>query len=137
MIDIKSRPEDAMFRMRITDCGRYEIGIHPVLYGFRIRAGVRESQWCDIDYCCRQDLSLLNLAYNCVQTIMQERALKNESVFENFPIPENKFYNDTLAISSLIKMMTECGPCEPVKITLEELQSYREEMFQNLGISGE
>ena len=136
MIDVKNDLENGMFRRKVSDDGKYEIGIHPVLFGFRIRAGRVGDMGCRIDYCCQTDKALIKLVYNCVQSVIQTRVARNEPVFDNFPVPENKLYNDPLALTELIQMTIDAEEIEPIDVSDEELQSYRREAFQNLGIQG-
>lgn len=136
MIDAPTHLENGMFRRRVSVDGKNEIGIHPVLFGFRIRAGIVGDYGVKIDYCCQADPKLIQLVYNCVQAIMKTRVASGEPVFKDFPVPENKLYNDLHAITELVKMMIACDKSDAITVTSEELQSYREEMFQNLGIQG-
>jgi hypothetical protein len=135
MIDAPNHLENQMFRRKVSEDGKYEIGIYPVMFGFRVRAGKVGDGYCHIDYCCQTDLSLIGLVYSCVAAIMQEHIEAGKPVFANFPVPENKLYNDGVAIAELVKLATESIYLKRIVITKEELKSYREELFQNLGKS--
>ena len=136
MIDAPNRVEDAMFRRKVSEDGKYEIGIHPVMFGYRVRASRVGEMWCDIDYCCQSDPKLIQLVYNCVQAIIKTRVARSEPVFDNFPVPENKLYNDPKTLSDLVLLMVGSVEYEPISVSVEELKSYREELFQNLGTTG-
>lgn len=38
-------------RRFVSENGRWELGITPVLFGVRIRAGLANNEWCVVDYC--------------------------------------------------------------------------------------
>lgn len=132
MINASDDLENGMFRRKVSQDGKYEIGIHPVLFGFRIRAGEVGSQVCMLDYCCVRDLTLLELTYSCVLAVMQMRIAENKPVFNEFPIPADKYYRDTVCISKLIKMVPAGNLPEYILIKNEELESYRSQFFSSL-----
>lgn len=134
MIDAPDDLENGMFRRKISEDGKHEIGIHPVLFGFRVRAGHTEDIWCEIDYCCQRDYHLLMLVYFSVWIIMKDRIAKDLPVFEEFPVPENKLYNDMTAIAKLLQMMANCHPDkESFELPQSELNEIRKKYFDHLG----
>lgn len=132
MIDAPDDIENGMFRRKISEDGKYEIGIHPVLFGFRIRAGEVGSEVYMLDYCCVKDCTLLELTYNYVSAIMQMHIAENKPVFNEFPVPTDKYYRDSDCIARLIKMVANQSLSEYILIKNEELQSYRSQLFSSL-----
>lgn len=49
---------------RVSEDGKIEIGVYPVLFGFRVRAGYIGAWGPTIDWCCGNDPVGLNIAYN-------------------------------------------------------------------------
>lgn len=47
----------------VTEDGKIELGIYPVIYGFRVRAGYSNSGACIIDWCCGDNAMLLIVLY--------------------------------------------------------------------------
>lgn len=132
MIDAPDDLENGMFRRKVSEDGKYEIGIHPVLFGFRIRAGEVGSQVYMLDYCCQRDITLLELTYNCVSAAMQMHIAENKPVFNGFPIPADKYYRDIDCISKLIKMISNKNLPKYILIREKELQSYRSQLLSSL-----
>lgn len=40
-----------MFQRIVSEDGTIEIGIHPVMFGFRVVGGYTKAQWYEIDWC--------------------------------------------------------------------------------------
>ncbi len=134
MIDAPNDIENGMFRRKVSEDGKYEIGIHPVLFGYRIRSGFVGDQYCFTDYCCIKDTGLLEITYNCLMAIMQTRIANNEPVFDNLPQPEDKYYREPLVLIELIKMASTSDVSGKITLTEKDLQSYRTEFFTSLGM---
>lgn len=47
--------ENYMFARFVSENGRWELGLTPVLFGVRVRAGLAGECWCDVDYCAGDD----------------------------------------------------------------------------------
>lgn len=114
--------------------GTIEIGIYPVLYGFRIRAGFVGDMGCDLDFCAGNKQKDAEDIYSLVLTILERKLRKlgaenatgrtikhRESrmiVFNDFPIQRTKpMYNDHECFMTLSEM---CGP-DLISIKLPDL----------------
>lgn len=64
------RQEDLFFNI-ISD-GKVEMGIHRVMYGYRIRAGYVDEQWLHWDWCCGSNNFLVSLTYGIARTLLTE-----------------------------------------------------------------
>lgn len=45
---------------------RWEMGIYPVMFGFRVRAGLIDAAGCEVDYCAGGDINALVQIYSYV-----------------------------------------------------------------------
>jgi hypothetical protein len=134
MIDAKDDLENGMFRRKVTADGKYEIAIHPVLFGFRIRAGVVGDAGPTLDYCCVTDVQLIQMTYNCVMAVMNEREVSGEYMFADFPITRDKYYREPDCRIKLIMLATKGDVTGKIDVTEQELQSYREKAFASVGL---
>lgn len=55
--------QDLVYR-RVSDDGKLELGIWPVLFGFRVRAGYVGRLVCEVGWCCGKEHAVLERAYN-------------------------------------------------------------------------
>lgn len=68
----------------VSSDGRIEMGIYPVLYGFRVRAGFVNCPCCSLDWCAGEsDVSLRNL-YTICKNILEPR-LEQVDPFQDVP----------------------------------------------------
>lgn len=83
--------ENQIFSRRVSPCGKMFIGIYPVLFGKRIRAGYVGSDFVIIDWCCGSDQEYLKIAYSILLGYMQ-----NGGKFSDLPGSSNikPWYND-------------------------------------------
>jgi hypothetical protein len=63
--------ENQMFSRKISENGIWEIGIYPVAYGYRVRAGIVGNGWVTIDYCAASQQTFLGQLYAVVQGILE------------------------------------------------------------------
>lgn len=64
------RQEDLLFNI-ISD-GKVEMGIHHVIFGYRIRAGYVGNQWVEWDWCCGDNNFLVSLTYGIACILLTE-----------------------------------------------------------------
>lgn len=57
----------------VSDCGRIEIGVYRVMYGFRVRAGYVGEGSVAIDWCAGADLVMLRYLFNAAVLILSQR----------------------------------------------------------------
>jgi hypothetical protein len=57
----------------VSDDGKIEMGIYPVIFGFRVRAGYVGDLGCNIDWCCGADHRMLLFAYNACKKLLEEK----------------------------------------------------------------
>jgi hypothetical protein len=131
---MKDAPFDknsGLYKRKTSSDGVYEIGIYPVIFGFRIRAGFVGRMWCELDYCAGADLTMINLLYNIVVTIMSKRIEQNENPFAGFPKQDVKpMINDPECLQKMMELFKDYKIEEAVTITNEDLQSFRNGSFK-------
>lgn len=103
-----------------------EIGIHPVIYGWRVRAGYIGDDWCHLDYCCGSDPIMLKFILSVCKTILET----NGCDFKVFPRQHVKpITSDAHCFSELISLMdaskfemVDLPPLGPLKAkSIEEI----------------
>lgn len=58
----------------VSDTGKWELGLVPMLFGVRVRAGLNGADWCEIDYCAGAD-----------QAFQLELLITVLTILESFP----------------------------------------------------
>lgn len=127
-----SAPDDInmMFR-QIRDC--IEIGVYPMLYGYRVRAGIVGDNCCHLDYCAGPDQKEVENVYSLVISIVNKKLDELESeqteislrekaylVFKDFPEQKRKpMIND---FECFMKLSELCGS-EIISVKLPNLAS--------------
>lgn len=73
-----------------------EIGLYPVVYGYRVRVSEKDNWMCLLDLCGGDNLEMIDLLYNGIKTILEGQFRENNKFdFREFPIQEIKpFYKD-------------------------------------------
>lgn len=61
-----------------------EIGVYPVLYGMRVRAGFVGQGWTHLDWCCGSSQETLEWGYGAILHLLSKR-LGSESPFDGIP----------------------------------------------------
>jgi hypothetical protein len=126
-----------------------EIGVYPVMFGFRIRAGIVGEGWCHLDYCAGNDQKEVENIYSLCISIMNKRITEFPFddqtsshdlayvVFKDFPVQNVKpMFNDHPCFMTLAEM---CGP-EIISIKLPNLHAkkikhvldFQPSMFQTM-----
>lgn len=125
--------ETGLHRRMVSDCGKYEMGIYPVMYGFRIRAGMVGDYFCLVDYCAGNDGTMVNLLYNIMFNMIKGRAAEGEYPFRNLPYQSVKpMLSDPECLQGLVALTDEYPVDTIIKITSEELYSYRMKTFSEV-----
>lgn len=70
---VPDHTENGMFFRHETEDGKWEVGIYPVLYGFRIRAGEVGSCMCRLDMCIGDNWLLMYAIFPIVCNIIEQR----------------------------------------------------------------
>jgi len=98
----KVAPDDAdkhLSLRRVSEDGLLEIGVYPVAFGWRVRAGFVDSQ-PELDYCAGADHTFLEVLYSLTLA-----ALERGVPLDTFPFQAVKpFYNDPQNFKELIKL---------------------------------
>lgn len=79
MKTLTEAPDDFNLVARLTN-GEIELGVMPVIYGMRVRAGYVGAAGVELDWCCGDRQLWLDWAYGCARSI-----LENQGSFENVP----------------------------------------------------
>jgi hypothetical protein len=123
--------KDKIYQRLVSEDGRIEMGIHPVVFGYRVRAGLVGDCWCQMDWCGGADQAQLELLYSIAKNI-----LEHKNSFRGVPSHSEikPFYNDTKFVDDINKLVTQ--PLEIIKLKpLREYCDKRDEeirrMFNN------
>jgi hypothetical protein len=83
-----------------------EIGIYPVMFGMRIRAGFVGTYTYEIDYCAGSDQMWVEALYSAIKCILENRP-EERSCFNGFPLQTVKpMINDPACFTKLSSMNT-------------------------------
>jgi hypothetical protein len=116
--------KDMIYQRIVSEDGKIEIGIHPVMFGFRVRAGYVGNPWVHLDWCGGADHSAVEILYSMAKNILEAKG-----DFRDLP-PCSKvkpFYKDPSFIAEVMRHVV--APMEMVK--LESLEQFRQKMLNN------
>lgn len=123
MIRVPDNLENHVYYMHSN--GIVEMGVHVVMFGYRIRAGYVGDWYVPIDYCCGDKQSDIEEIYSMVLHILKNQETIN---FEAFPTFHTKpILNDKECISRL-RAMSEGME----KIKIPPVQIYRYITFSKI-----
>jgi hypothetical protein len=102
---LESEPTDNEFLYQMSsECNTIVIGVYPVIYGFRVRAGYIGDFYYHLDYCCGNNLSDVELIFSAVKNILEQR--ENNSNLFKFPQQYRKpFMKNEEEFKQLISMI--------------------------------
>ena len=75
--------ENLLYR-HVTPDQRVELGIYPVMYGFRVRAGWNGSVCCQWDWCCGAEDPVIREGFSIAKKLLWERR-DDENPFFGIP----------------------------------------------------
>jgi hypothetical protein len=102
---ISDPTDDGFMYHAITDCetNPLVIGVYPVMYGFRVRAGYKGEMSYSLDYCCGNEKGDVELIYSAVKNIIEQRS---EKPFIGFPVQNQKpFMRNEVEFKQLLDMI--------------------------------
>lgn len=73
---IKTENRDEFLYRETDDTGTYEIGICPVLYGFRVKGGKVNSVCYEINWCAGNEQEVIVGLFVCLKNIMKCRSVE-------------------------------------------------------------
>lgn len=108
--------QNQLYQRIVSEDGKIEIAIHPVMFGYRVRAGYVGNTYVHIDWCGGSDHSAVEMLYSIAKNI-----LENTGSFKGIPSHSKikPYYKDVDFMAEVMKFTTE--PLEVVKLKpLEE-----------------
>jgi len=102
-----------------------EVGIYPVIFGWRVKAGYIDTYSYELDYCCGANQKMVETILGIVKTILE----KYNCDFSIFPVQEIKpVFNDPLCFSQMLELAE--GNAQLVEVP--ELQTLRKEIMSSM-----
>lgn len=106
-------------------CENIEIGVYPVLYGYRVQAGKINNGCYELDYCCGAEQKSVDLIFSIVKTILEKYDLN----FKVFPFQNIKpVFNDAVCFSKMLELASP----ELTVIETEDVKQIRKIVMANL-----
>ena len=114
---IEAENTDDLLQRIVSEDGKIEIGIYPVIFGYRVRGGYVGNMWCEIDWCGGADQSQLELLYSIAKNILEDKG-----TFSGLPTVSRikPFFKDDEFVTHINAMTTK--PLQIVK--LKPLRKY-------------
>jgi hypothetical protein len=108
---MKSAEDNDLYQRLVSEDGKIEMGIYPVIFGYRVRAGYAGQMSYELDWCGGDDQTQVELLYSIMKNILE----KNNS-FKGVPMNSTikPFYNDALFVDYINSLVTK--PLEIVKL---------------------
>jgi hypothetical protein len=112
MLDLDPDMEELLaFQVRRDSRKKFEVFIYPVMFGFRVRAGYRNSYAVEWDWCGGADWKSIRCLYNIACSIIDENQ-HLENPFKLAPLcsTTKPFYKDeefVKKINSAVRVLTE------------------------------
>lgn len=124
----------SLYKRLISEDGKIEMGIYPVIFGFRVRAGRIESSghssWYDLDWCGGDDIKQIQLLYTICRTILEKRD-SSSSLFSGLP-PASRvkpFWKDEEFTDIITKAAGNLSPI--ISLTREELLEFKRDQMNH------
>ncbi len=122
--------ENALYHRHVSQHGNIELGIHPVLFGYRVRAGFIGAGIYELDWCGGDKQSDIELLFTIARRILTDRINFNG-------IPKHSkikpFYKD----SEFIDILTELSEQSNSSLSVEKIPDinlFRQDLFKKLNM---
>lgn len=118
----------------IKESENYYLLILPVMFGWRVKVIRKNSYLYDLDLCAGDNLAMIQVLYNVVETILLNIEEKELYALTNsFPEMETRpYYKDKTYLPRLMKMMPSNMDLIVTDVNGEELLKGRERSFNQL-----
>lgn len=117
--------KSGLYFRHVSDDGLIHLGIYPVLYGFRVRAGyTTDMNFYEIDWCGGSSTAQVKRLFDmAVDAIVQNGSLKG------FPTTSRikPFFNDLEFIATIANLIGDGNGHSDIEITPNQLEDYRAE----------
>lgn len=116
---------DAYFERLVSEDGKIELGVYPVMFGYRVRAGFTNFEWSEIDWCGGANQTQVELLYSIAKNILEK-----QGNFKGMPMCSDikPFYNDEEFSKYIHSKVSK--PLEIVQ--LKPLSEYRDKLMKRL-----
>lgn len=122
------------FLYRETDeSGIYEIGICPVIFGFRVKGGLVKGVQYEIDWCAGNSREMIIGLFASLKIIMRERTVSQG--FTGLPIRSEvkPFFNDAKFIKWLTDAISDKSPASEIsKLNIPNLHTLKDEYLETV-----
>lgn len=110
-IQTKDCVNHQLFQRLVSEDGKIEMGVYPVMFGFRVRAGYIGGMGFEMDWCGGADQGQVELLYSLAKNI-----LENKGHFKGIPERSNikPFFNDQEFVNCVNALVTQ--PLEIIKL---------------------
>lgn len=68
-----AEPNRNFIHREVSESGTVEIGVYPVMFGFRVRAGFINNDYVHIDWCCGNNQFVIERMYSVLKSIFSKR----------------------------------------------------------------
>lgn len=111
MKQAEDNTEAQLYQRLVSNDGTIEMGIYPVIFGYRVRAGYVDSMSFELDWCGGDDHSQVELLYSIAKNI-----LEHKNSFNGIPTFSKikPFYKDEEFVTQIKSLVTK--PFEIVKL---------------------
>lgn len=117
--------ENHLYQRLVSEDGKIEMGIYPVMFGYRVRAGFVGNGIYELDWCGGDDQKQLELLYYIMKNILEYRGSFTLIPPSSMVKP---FYNDEPFVNRINLMVLK-----PLEIgTLQPLHLDRQKLMANL-----
>lgn len=124
-----SEPTENFIFREISENEIVEIGVYPVLFGFRVRAGFIKNDFFHIDWCCGNNQFVIERMFTILKLILEKR--EEDAYCFRLLLPNSKikpFYNDPDFVIWLSKYIPE----NLKEQKLPDLHILKNELFKEL-----
>jgi hypothetical protein len=116
---------EAYFERLVSEDGKIELGVYPVMFGYRVRAGFTTNEWSEIDWCGGDDQGQVEMLYSFAKNILEK-----QGDFKGMPMCSKikPFYNDEEFSKYLFAAAS--SPLEIIHI--KPISEYRDKLMKRL-----
>ena len=118
----KAPPTEDLFLRVVDETNTIQVGIYPVLFGYRVRAGRVDDKWgVNLDWCCGADFEFILWLYRACITLLSSR--EPDTCFDGLPpISQIKpAFNDKDFMVQIITLLKDMHLMFEYEFTRDEL----------------
>lgn len=108
LIEAPDDDRNHIYHRLVSEDGKVFMGIYPVVFGFRVRAGFVGEGYVHLDWCCGSESYYIAIAYVAMRHLLSKKDSEDRQLFRDIPSHSRikPYFNDAEFITFIFDTLT-------------------------------